>query len=215
MTENINQNVVLLEKYIKEVENHEKNKKRLSQICSVPYIELQTSQLEQPRTVCTSRKCTKTYYVDGRKKVIYKTICCDPCYLNGVTKDVIGEFLLLYCEAIDSRTGLCTKCSCSYDKHMHIYYETTLVENNLDISLELELKKEDMALQRDEQMLVKISERGYQMRREMRVIFEATAKFSHFLTNNAIIPHNDSFKVRLLHLILFNLIQCWELKGVI
>ena len=98
---------------------------------------------------------------------------------------------------------------------MHIYYETTLVENNLDISLELELKNEDKALQRDEQMLVKISERGYQMRREMRVILEATAKFSHFLKNNAIIPHNDSFKVRFLHLILFNLIECWELKGVI
>ena len=197
MTENINDNLVLLEEHKREVEKHRYNKNKLSQMCSVTHIELKINQLEQPRTVCTSTKCIATHYVAGMRKVIYKTVCCDPCTLKGVTKDVLGEFTLSYCQEMNYRTGLCMKCSCSYEKHMHIYYETTLVENKATLGLVRLFMTESKALNHAEQMLADISERQNIMKNEMQVITKATAKFAHFLKNNAIVPHNESFKVSL------------------
>ena len=196
ISQNINDNLEVMERHMKEVELHSNNKKALQERMYVPVIELELIDLDQPRTVCAGAKCVTKNKVSGIENVIYKQICCDPCDLTGVTKDAMGDPGLKNCKVFDE-AGNCEKCACSYDQHLHVYYDTNVVEKKIDIEeINKKLLTEEEAENKAKKILNDIKNRSDKLRYEMRKISNATAKFSHFLMNNAIIPYNDTFKVQ-------------------
>ena len=62
-------------------------------------------QLECPRTVCTSEKCTSVIMTDGQLRVDYRQHCHTECYLRKVDEEVISHPKLRRCQAMDKETG--------------------------------------------------------------------------------------------------------------
>jgi GTPase SAR1 family protein len=61
--------------------------------------------LDYPRTICTSKKCSKVITVNGEMKVDYTAQCHERCYLKGVEQEVISNPILKHCRAMDKITG--------------------------------------------------------------------------------------------------------------
>ncbi|KAJ8910299.1 hypothetical protein NQ315_002461 [Exocentrus adspersus] len=115
--------------------------------------------------------------VEGINKWHYKQRCHDPCFLTNVPKEVIGSPELVNCAAIDKLTKACTKCQCDFSIHMHVYYLSKTLIND-------------------------ISQRKEELEKEHGIIIKTCARFAHFLQNNAITPFSDSYKEYVEYLIL-------------
>lgn len=103
---------------------------------------LGTRSLDKPRMVCTHGTCVK-YQNDenGQCRVIYKTVCREPCYMEEVEGDTITNPQFKSC-AVFLGGEQCSTCGHNWMLHMHVLYE--LYEHSvtvMDSSVEEQLKK--------------------------------------------------------------------------
>ncbi|KAK4872826.1 hypothetical protein RN001_014855 [Aquatica leii] len=167
----------------------------------IPVINLKVVKLNQPTTVCTSSKCSEIYEIGGKKKWHYHQTCHCPCYLNNVTKEIIGSPELINCAAMNEN-GECVQCSCRYQLHMHIYYLTETYEaKSEDMLVKTQIVSKEQALQIAQNVASELSSRLMKLKKERDTITKTTAKFACFLKMNAIAPYNDAYEAYLEYLI--------------
>ncbi|RZC40591.1 hypothetical protein BDFB_005023, partial [Asbolus verrucosus] len=139
--------------------------------------------------------------IGDKTKWHYRQRCHDPCYLRGVPKEMIGDHRLAGCAAMNG-TRTCSKCSCDYSVHMHVYYITKPIEDNVvDDIVKQNIDTKERACKEKEKLMKKITQRRKELEAEHKVIVEIIAKFAHFLQQNAITPFNDSYKEYIEHVI--------------
>lgn len=127
------------------------------------------------------------------KKKHYKERCHNPCYLEGVSADIIGDPILMGCAAMNGNN--CKECGCHYSLHMHVYYETTTVETkikNETVVWKLATQEDVIKAQRNQICL--LEKRKAEYMNEHKEITTALATFSFFLCNNSICPINDAYE---------------------
>lgn len=132
---------------------------------------------------------------------------------------IIGAPELVFCQAMLSKSGNigemifkgirnlffsftnnteqidCTVCGCSYKYHKHIYYQSRAVQERLeDANIKSQLKNKESAKAAVEQLIRDIERRSTEFEEEQEMISKSTAKFAHFLQNNAITPYNDAYE---------------------
>lgn len=201
IAQNINVNLQVIQDKKHELELYEEDELELESKLKVPVIDLEQVPYEQPRTVCTSPECIEVRTVGSITKTNYKTKCHDPCYLSGVQAELINNPALLSCTAMGGNPN-CSRCTCSYKMHMHIYYECQEVETYIEDSSITELiKKKADGKVLIAQSIKTLKERSQNLENEKNLLTKATAKFAVFLKSNAIAPYNDSFQDYLEHLI--------------
>ncbi|KAK5640081.1 hypothetical protein RI129_010892 [Pyrocoelia pectoralis] len=167
----------------------------------IPMINLRVIEMKQPTTVCTSPKCSTLYKVGDKQKWHYHQKCHCPCYLTNVPKEIIGAPELASCAAMNS-VGVCQRCSCRFQVHMHIYYETETYEDRIeDKSIKTVIMDKELGLIHAKNLIKKISARVNEYKEESETIIKITAKFACFLKANAITPYNDAYQAYLEYLI--------------
>lgn len=143
------------------------------QIEGVKQRRAETKRLKYPRTVCTNTTCSELIEENGEKRIEFKKICHDQCYLHGVAQEVIADPKLDLCESMDPFTQACSKCQCSWELHQHITYEyKTVIE---------EFKN-----------LGDIDKRIRDLRSEISAIEEISEKLNLFLIVNSLAPINNA-----------------------
>ncbi|CAF1157636.1 unnamed protein product [Rotaria sordida] len=177
LTRPIAETAKLIQENIQLAKQHKENVLKNPKIASqgLPQNDVRIRHLDNPRTVCTSDKCCQTITVNNEIKIEYKSKCHDICYLKGVVQETINDPRMLDCEVIDYKTGQCTKCKCSWQKHQHITYE---YETNVRRLTEAS-------------SLSDIDKRISDLKDEKSKIEDVYKKLSKFLHANAILPLND------------------------
>lgn len=90
--------------------------------------------------------------------------------------------------------GKCMRCGCNYKFHMHITYNTTLVEKEfLSDEVEAQINKKSDMKEKKKAFIKELEKRISELEEEKRTIFHRASHFGVFLIRNAMIPYNDSF----------------------
>ncbi|CAF0924789.1 unnamed protein product [Rotaria sp. Silwood1] len=150
----------------------------------IPQKTAEVVSLEYPRTICTSQKCSQVIKVNDEMKVDYTVQCHRHCYLQGVEQEVIKNPILKRCRAMDKITGICKRCHCQWDTHMHVTYE---FKKQLTY-LEVDDKQSSISSKR---ILERIDERISHLQQEEEIIRHICAKLTLFLRVNSINPTNE------------------------
>ena len=195
IAQNIDDNLHMITLRKKEIEQMDDKIESIEDRLYIPFYDLEIIQLKLPQSVCSGEKCRDTYNVHGSAKYDYKK-CHAPCDVYGAQRDVLGDTRLKKCDMMKWPFYNCKKCGCSYKKHLHVYYETRVIEKyredpKVNEQLENELETKSSA----ERMVDNIGNYIRELKQEMQIIMSTTAKFSQFLKHNAIAPYNDTFKV--------------------
>jgi predicted GTPase len=200
ITQLIQANITVLKESKEELSSSKKTTKELvEEKLYIPSFEIEATQLGYPRTVCTSPSCTQVIkQSNGQQIVHYKQHCHPRCTLDRT--DTVGDPALQNCSAMQN--GQCTKCGCSWRKHMHITYETFMkpvqvIDPNTKVRIDTEEERQRAIQEHIQTLDTRIKE----YRQEQEIITKASAKFACFLKQNAIAPYNDALADYLDHLI--------------
>jgi len=87
ITSTIQNNIGVAEQRRREVLESTKHEQQLTNNLYIPAVDLQTTPLDYPRTVCTAGSCVKHVSVGGVEKIDYVSRCHPHCYLTGVNKN--------------------------------------------------------------------------------------------------------------------------------
>ena len=151
-------------------------------------------QLDYPMTVCAGDKCKK-YVNIGKsmeRQTIYPIICHNHCFLSGIPTETTNNDRLCHCAAMNG--GNCTTCGCNYRFHMHITYNTTLVEKEfLSDEVQAQINKKSDMKEKKKAFIKELEKRISELEEEKKYIFHCASHFGVFLIRNAMIPYNDSF----------------------
>ena len=101
----IAENIQLAEKYERNVLDNPQLAKQ-----GIPQNKGRVIKLPHPQTVCASEKCRQVIDVNGEKRVEYKFICHEECYLKAVQQETLATDELQLCTAIDYKTGKASVC---------------------------------------------------------------------------------------------------------
>ncbi|KAK4872829.1 hypothetical protein RN001_014858 [Aquatica leii] len=201
ITQLIQDNIRAVDAHRQRLKNSNITLTKLRSQLYIPIIDLKVVKLNEPITVCTSVKCSKVYEVGGKKKWHYSQKCHHPCYLKNVPKEIIGAPELSSCAAMKTN-GECVLCSCRYQVHMHVYYETETFEKKLeDEFVKTKIMTEQQASRSVQTLTSNLSNRFTKLIEEKDTITKTTAKFACFLKTNAITPYNDAYEAYLQYLI--------------
>lgn len=123
----IQDNMALAQRHKADIENTREELEALQLKLKRPQERIHVEELQYPRTVCTSTKCVERQHMEtsGIVQTIYKTVCCERCYLSRATKDVFPEPALQGCKAMDWTKKKCKRCGCSWQLHMHLTFSQT------------------------------------------------------------------------------------------
>ncbi|KAF2903724.1 hypothetical protein ILUMI_02432 [Ignelater luminosus] len=194
-------NITQLERHKEQLSLHAGDVQKLKENLYVPVTNIRVEELDRPRTVCTDLKCCEVFQVNGNKTYHYKQVCHNPCYLRNVPKEIVGSPELTRCAAMNSNQH-CKHCGCSYLKHMHIYYQSFTYEDNIvDENVRSQISTKENAKSAAEKVIREIEQRRKEYESEQDTIIKSTAKFAHFLQNNAITAYNDAYQSYLEYLI--------------
>ena len=157
-------------------------------------LERKRNHLDHPITVCTHEDC-KEYELVGKSKqreTIYKQICHDHCYLEGIPVETTNNHQLYECRAMDN--GTCRHCKHDYRDHMHMTYTTSLVEATfLSDVVQKEINDLTNVKDKKEKVIALLEKRIEEYEEEKQVLYRCASHLSAFLKQNAMIPYNDSF----------------------
>ncbi|CAG9769511.1 unnamed protein product [Ceutorhynchus assimilis] len=197
----IGDNIYELDQHTKQLLVENQSLEQLKQKLHMPVIDIKAMELSQPVTVCTSPNCSAIYKVAGKNKFHYKQRCHNPCYLNNVPAEIVGDPHLLHCTAMHG-TSVCQECNCRYNTHMHIYYETETFENKIvDENVLKNINTKEDAAKEKQRIINEVLNRKEEFEKEHTTIIKCSAAFAHFLQRNAITPINDSLKEYVKYLI--------------
>lgn len=201
ITEIIQINLEVLQEHKNKVKSSADNISELQKHLYTPVIKLENIPLTKPQTVCGSYSCSTVHDYKGQTQIEYTMECHSPCYLTTVPVQILGPSELLSCAAMNS-SGICTKCQCSWQMHMHILYKSKRVrENIINESTQSEILSKEEAKEKAELKAQELDRRCELLEKEQKIITNAFAKFGHFLKHNAITPYNDALKEYLDYLI--------------
>lgn len=142
------------------------------------------------------------FQVGGKNKYHYKQRCHNPCHLNNVPAEIVGDPAILKCWAMTKSTQTCHQCQCRFNTHMHVYYETETFENKIvDENVLRHINTKEDATKEKQRLINKMLDYRKALDKEHTFIIKCTAAFAHFLQKNAITPINDSLKEYLKYLI--------------
>ncbi|CAF3432460.1 unnamed protein product [Rotaria socialis] len=188
---NIQVNIDVAQSKMDELNNTRLAMTDLNNKLRVPAVDLESTALDYPRTVCTATKCTARVQLHDTVKIDYRTHCHPRCYLNGVAQNVVNNAALKQCSAMDSN-GKCNGCGCSWESHMHITYETKQVAVEIvDESIASQIRTKEEAAAAIRKVKDNILQRINQLKQEREILMSTCAKLSKFLHKNAITPYND------------------------
>ena len=157
-------------------------------------LERKRNYLDHPITVCTHEDC-KEYKLIGKSKqqeTIYKQICHDHCYLEGIPVETTNNHQLYECRAMDN--GTCRHCKHDYRDHMHMTYTTSLVEATfLSDAVQNEINDLTSVKDKKEKFIAVLEKRIEEYEEEKKILYSCASHFGAFLKQNAMIPYNDSF----------------------
>lgn len=201
ISDNIAANIRVAEAQKKFTESLDDENLKLEQNRLVQQIQIKTVPIDYPKTVCTNARCIEVKLIPGTSQnmVIYKTVCHNHCYLEGVNVETVGAPQLQKCTAMDG-TNKCIRCGCSWQSHMHITYnfeESMVTVPN--VSVEKMIKENAETKLVKEQMISSLEQTIEQYRLEQDKILEISSQFGSLLKQHAIIPYNDAFELHVRH----------------
>ena len=200
ISKNIQTNIAIIDDKKKEVQSSKLSHKELMDKLYIPQMVLVPKELSSPRTVCTSHGCVQYHTLPGTNERIteYNTHCHVSCGRTGVEKETHPNPALKNCAAMD-RNYKCKKCGCSWDMHMHIYYEhDQKSENVLDQSVHKQIKSKKTDEEKVNLFISELEKKIDQQKKEQAKITDVCVKFGCFLKSNAISVYNDALKEYLL-----------------
>ena len=151
--------------------------------------------LTYPRTVCTHKDCTKQKLIGKSKhwETIYTQICHDHCNLKGIPVETTNNEQLRGCFAMDTNAK-CKFCKHGYKDHMHMTYDTSLVEKTfLSDDVQKDINALNSLKEKNEKLIAELEKSSKEYEEEKEILFKCASHFGAFLKQNAIIPYNDSF----------------------
>nr|CAH7759272.1 unnamed protein product [Callosobruchus chinensis] len=196
----IHHNMWVLERHRNDLALNNQSLDQLREKMYMPIVTLEQQELPNPTTVCASRKCAETYKVGDKNLWHYKQRCHEPCYLTNVPKEIIGSPELINCAAMSIRK--CINCGCFFMVHMHVYYLTREKEDRVvDDNVLRGIKTKEKAQMRARSLIAEMDVRQKELEQEHTFIVRCSARFAHFLQNNAITPFTDSYKAYIKYLL--------------
>jgi len=202
ITSTIQSSIGVVEQRRRDVVESKKHKQDLTNKMYIPAVDLETTPLNHPRTVCTAGSCVKHISVGGVQKIDYVRHCHPHCTLTGVQTNVVNCLALQRCKAMNKTTHQCAQCGCSWSVHVHITYECTQVQTKVvDQNVERQIRDNSTKIETTEQHLKSLQDRINKLEDEKHHVAEVSAKFGCFLKHNAIAPFNDAMSDYLEHLI--------------
>nr|XP_023028421.1 uncharacterized protein LOC111516499 [Leptinotarsa decemlineata] len=197
----IGHNMSILQRHKENLQVENQSMNELKDQLFMPVISLEVVELTQPVTVCTNRECSEVYQVGGRSKWHYKQRCHEPCYLQNVPKEIIGSPELVNCAAMNGE-GVCKECNCNFQVHMHVYYMTETKEvKEKDSNIEQNINSKEEVMDNVRKLIENMETKKEELDSEHHIIINTSARFAHFLQNNAITPFSDSYKEYIEYLI--------------
>uniref|UniRef100_A0A914DWS4 DUF8206 domain-containing protein n=1 Tax=Acrobeloides nanus TaxID=290746 RepID=A0A914DWS4_9BILA len=196
IAELIETNVKIQNDRKKEIEQTKAELSQLSKNLQIPQIYLEVAELGYPMTVCTSENCSTVQKISNtdQMQIIYKTVCHNHCYLEGIKLETFPQPQLLNCWAMNKETEVCRICGCVWSLHTHINFtqvkKTKMVE---DENIKIKINNNEDAHLIKEQMIAECEEKIEKYKKEQAIIIETCTRFGSFLKANAILPYNDAF----------------------
>jgi len=203
ITSTIQNNIGVIEQRRQEVMESTKHKEDLNTKLYIPVIDLQTTHLDPPRTVCTASSCVKHISVGDVQKTDYVTHCHPHCYClpSGVQTNVVNCVAVQKCQAMNESHN-CRHCGCSWSVHMHITYDCTQVARQVvDQNVERQIREKATDIEKTKRHLQTIEDLIKALEDEKRQVANVSAKFACFLKHNAIATVSDVIADYLEHLI--------------
>ena len=170
--------------------------KSLEQDLKFSGYDIKIIEMEHPRTVCTAPDCVRHVQVgiDRIENTLYKQICHNRCNcVNGIQTLLTNYPELRRCVCIERTSGNCRECGHHYTQHMHMTYDTKIVEKEyLSPEVMREIQKRGILKAQKDSAIQQIDRQIDQLKEEEKHIIRTSAKFGSFLKANAIIPYNDA-----------------------
>ena len=159
ITSTIQSNIGVVEYRRREILESTEHKKDLTSKLYIPAIDLKTTPLDYPRTICTAYSCVKHISIGSVQQIDYVHHCHPHCYLDGVQTNTVNCVALQRCEAMNSQHK-CEHCGCSWRVHMHITYDCTQVQTRIvDENVEKQIKDKATSIETTEQHLKSLQDR--------------------------------------------------------
>lgn len=99
-------------------------------------------------------------------------------------------------------TQHCYKCGCSFETHMHIYYDTKTFESVItDKNVTTAISEKKTNVRKIEAVKEELKKLKDEFEGEQMFIIQSMATFANFLKNNSISPFNDACKEYIKYLI--------------
>ncbi|CAG2164728.1 unnamed protein product [Oppiella nova] len=232
IAKNISDNVKACEQHKKKVSEFKGNITEFEKELYVPWKDIESDPLNEPKTVCNEGNCIVKETINGTVKIHYKTDCHSPCYLTHSDGNVMGNVGLLDCIAFNkyesigegewrvptnlvpdqnvtlnaegkaflyylerTKSDNCFKCGHSFQSHLHIKYETRIVNKKIrDEKKYKSINTAKEAAAAKQAQIVELEARIKELTDENTTISICMAKFACFLSNNALTPFNDAFE---------------------
>jgi GTPase SAR1 family protein len=191
----INTNIQVVEDAMEALKDSRLRGDQLRNSLHVQKIQMNSEQLDRPRTVCAHSSCIEVQD-DGKgqnnRVIVYKSHCHSICYLDGVEHDKMAHPGLIDCVAFSGNTN-CLQCSHHWQQHLHVMYElfpetVTVIDSRIEQQLnnhadDITLKQTAISLH---------NKRVTEYKQEQETIRDTAAKFCIFLKNNSLVPYNDA-----------------------
>ncbi|KAJ3655988.1 hypothetical protein Zmor_015094 [Zophobas morio] len=186
-------NIRILDRHKKSLSEEDQTLEQLKKQLHIPCVDLKVKNLTQPVTVCTDAKCADVVKVKQITQWHYKQRCHNPCLLNGIPREMIGDPGLINCDAMAGKET-CQQCGCHWKLHMHIYKETEKVQTQQeDQHVKNQIQTKQDARVQIQKLMKDINTRMTELEAESETISKIVAKFSYFLQEHALTPFNDAY----------------------
>ncbi|RYP87652.1 hypothetical protein DL770_004731 [Monosporascus sp. CRB-9-2] len=187
-------NIKMVKDQLAKVNDAKTRSEVLEQSLHYERVDIELHRLPRPRTVCKSPACVDFKDVGGVKRPIYKSLCHDPCYLNGVTEEIVGHARLIRCSAFAGHSK-CLNATCGHHwrEHMHMWYsqeEKMVTAVDLEVQSKLQESKSKFEARKTVMQGLEKDLAGHQ--KELEEIRNAASQFGLFLKRNSITPYNDA-----------------------
>lgn len=134
----IQENIAIIERYIQNgTRLRTETPRRIRQLVGM------VEQFPYPQTVCGGDSCCRIVQKDKMKKMIFEKVCHSECFLFTSSRETIRDEKLCQCEIMNSETGSCKECGCSFRNHLNITYEYLIHTDTINVygSLDTYLEK--------------------------------------------------------------------------
>ncbi|CAJ0948007.1 unnamed protein product, partial [Mesorhabditis belari] len=152
----------------------------LRQLVTIRITTLENIKLENPYIVCSSPKCVGYETINGTVAPIYRQVCHKE--YPSVHAENEAELAL---HAAFKTENLCKKCGCGAEAHQRIIYQQKLKVVPVDNPQKF-LENETNASKLKKRLVEKVDALRYAYNKELDYTLFGMARFSLFLTRNAI-----------------------------